>query len=262
MLRYLRLYGYFLRFSFSRAMEFRVDFFFRIFMDVLFYLVNIAFYRIIYTHTEILGGWSEDQVMVFVGCYLLQDAISMTVLANNLWFLPQLINRGDLDYYLARPVSSLFFLSLRDFAANSFVNLLMAVLLLGYFIGQYDGPVTAGGVLLLMVFLLIGLTLRYAMRMLTIIPVFWWHSGRGLETMFYNMTRFLERPDRIFSGWIRRVLTSILPFALIASFPARLFLEVFDVSLLVHMLTVTVIFCTFMGWLWRAGLRAYSSASS
>ena len=35
MIRYLRLYGYFLRFSFSRAMEFRFDFFFRIFMDSL-----------------------------------------------------------------------------------------------------------------------------------------------------------------------------------------------------------------------------------
>ena len=43
-----------------------------------------------------------------------------------MWWLPMLINRGDLDYYLVRPVSTLFFVSFRDFAANSFVNLVIA----------------------------------------------------------------------------------------------------------------------------------------
>ena len=43
------------------------------------------------------------------------DAIHMTVFSNNMWWFPIFINRGDLDYYLIRPVSSLFFLSLRDY---------------------------------------------------------------------------------------------------------------------------------------------------
>ena len=44
MIRYLRLYGCFLRFSFSRAMEFRLDFFFRVLMDVVWNLVNLGFF--------------------------------------------------------------------------------------------------------------------------------------------------------------------------------------------------------------------------
>lgn len=262
MTRYLRLYLNFLRFSFSRAMEFRVDFFFRIFMDLFFYLVDIGFYKVIYRQTPVLGGWSEDQVMVFVGSYLLLDAVNMTVFANNLWFLPTMINRGDLDYYLTRPVSSLFFLTLRDFAANSFVNLLMAVGLFIYFLTQYSGPLTLPGVLLLLGLLGIGMVLRYCVRMLTIVPVFWWHSGRGMELVFWHMTRFLERPDRIFTGWTRRILMSVLPFSLMASVPVRLFLETFDRQLFLHLLLVTACFMLALRILWRAGLRAYSSASS
>ncbi len=262
MLRYARLYLYFLRFSFSRAMEFRMDFFFRIFMDVLYYVINIAFYRIIYLHTSSLGGWREDQTMVFVGCYLFLDALSMTVLSNNIFMLPQFINRGDLDYYLTRPVSPLFFLSLRDFAANSFVNLLVATGLLGYFIAQYQGEVTVARVSLLVVFLLLGAVLRYVIRMIVIIPVFWWRSARGLEAVFYNLTRFIERPDGIYTGWVRRVLTSVLPFALIASFPARLLLEAFDWRIMLHMIVVTICFSFVLMRFWGAGLRAYSSASS
>ena len=63
--------------------------------------------------------------MVFVGSVFVADALIMTVFSNNLWWLPIYVNRGDVDYYLVRPVSSLFMLSLRDFAANSFLNLLM-----------------------------------------------------------------------------------------------------------------------------------------
>ena len=46
-MRYLTLYGHFLRFSFSRAMEFRLNFYFRVVMDITYYLVNLAFFSII-----------------------------------------------------------------------------------------------------------------------------------------------------------------------------------------------------------------------
>ena len=65
-MRYLTLYAHFLRFSFSRAMEFRLNFFFRVVMDVVYYVVNLAFFTVIYQHTTLLGGWTLDQVYVFV----------------------------------------------------------------------------------------------------------------------------------------------------------------------------------------------------
>jgi ABC-2 type transport system permease protein len=86
--RYLRLYLHFLRFSFSRAFEFRVDFFFRVVMDCVYYAVGIAFFAILYTTTGLVGGWTLDQAYVFVCGYMFVDAIHMTVFANNLWMLP------------------------------------------------------------------------------------------------------------------------------------------------------------------------------
>ncbi len=262
MLRYIRLYAYFLRFSFSRAMEFRVDFFFRIFMDLLFYAVNIGFYKVIFLHTAVLGGWSEEQIMVFVAGYLLLDALSMTVLSNNLWFLPLYVNRGELDYYLIRPVSSLFFLSFRDFAANSFVNLLVSFGILYWALYQYGGIVTAAEMIFFVALIVVGFALRYFVRMMMVIPVFWLHQGRGLELVFWHMTRFVERPDRIYTGITRVILTTVLPFALMASYPARLFLETFRWDIFAHLIAVTVVFGVLVFAFWRAGLRAYSSASS
>ena len=97
-MRYLRLYLYFIRFSFSKAMHFRVDFFFRIIMDCIYYAVQFSFFYIIFLHTDILGGWNLDQMKIFISSYILVDALHMTIFANNCWWLPISINRGDLDY--------------------------------------------------------------------------------------------------------------------------------------------------------------------
>lgn len=262
MKRYFRLYLHFLRFSFSKAMEFRIDFTFRIVMDLIYYIVNILFFKVIYLHTPMLAGWSEEQMMVFVASYLLVDAINMTFISSNMWWLPQHINRGALDYYLIRPVSPLFFLSLREFSANSFLNLLIAAGFFSYTLITYSHPFSFFELLLLLTLLLNGVALYYCIQMLMIIPVFWTHSSRGFIDLFWAMGIAMERPDRIYRGWLRKVFTVILPFSLVASFPARLFLEKFDWQTFLQLASVSFIFWMLMLFFWKLGLRNYSSASS
>lgn len=262
MLRYLRLYLYFLRFSFSRAMEFRLDFFFRVGMDTLWYAVNLAFFGILYAQTQTLGGWSFNQVLVFIAGVFFSDALHMTVFANNMWFFPFLVNKGDLDYYLVRPVSSLFFVSLREFAANSFLNLLIASGILVWALGRFPDPLPAGRVTLFLLFLLVGAFLHYAITLAFLIPVFWLHTAHGLREMFFALDRFTSRPHGIFRGFVARMLTSILPFALIVSFPTKGLFDGFSADLVLHMLAVAASAFGFLLWFWWRGLKAYASASS
>ncbi len=262
MSRYLRLYAYFLRFSLSRSMEFRLDFFFRIFMDVAYYGVALGFFQILYRNTNSLAGWDAHQMRVFVAGYILVDALHMTFFSNNLWALPNFINKGDLDYYLIRPVSSLFFLSLRDFAFNSFINLVFAAGIAIWAIQTYPGSF---GVIHILIFLILvgaGSLLYFCVHLLTIMPTFWTQSGESLQQLFYNLSRFMERPDRIYQGWMRLLLTVALPFGLMASYPARFLLDPFDWRVLVQLFGVLIGFLFLIVFLWNRGLRTYSSASS
>jgi ABC-2 type transport system permease protein len=260
--RYARLYAYFLRFSISRTLEFRVDFFFRILMDLVYYGVNIAFYQVLFLHTDHLGGWNRDQTLVFMAGYLVVDAINMTIFSNNLWMLPTYVNRGDMDYYLLRPVSSLFFLSLRDFAANSFLNLVFALGILAWALGRSPEPWTAGSVAIFLMLLCLGAFLHYMVHLLLLLPVFWIHSAGSMHAIFYNFQRFMERPHRIFTGWVRKALVTVLPFSLMASFPATVLLEGPDARMLAHFAAVTLAFFALTLFVWNRCLRAYSSASS
>lgn len=243
-------------------MEFRVDFTFRIVMDCVYYAVNLAFFKLLFINTSTLAGWSEPQVMIFVSGYLVIDAVQMTLFSNNLWMLPFHINKGDLDYYLVRPVSSLFFVSLRDFAVNSFINLFFAVGILAWSIHRYPKPLGFLKIGFYVLLLLNGTFLFYLAQMMFLIPMFWLQGREGVPSLFHGLSRCQERPDRIYKGWMRGILVTVLPFCLMTSFPARLLLEPFEPGVFFHLIGVTVMFFLGVVWLWDRGLRAYSSASS
>lgn len=262
MKRYFLLYLHFLQFSFSKALEFRLDFTFKIIMDVIYYIMNIGLYKVLFLHSNLIAGWNENQMMVFVASFLLVDAFNMTVFSTNLWWLPFYINKGDLDYYLIRPVSPLFFLSLREFSANSFVNLLIAIGFFLFSIFQYNGEWNFLNLLGFVGLLLNGCLIYYCIQMLMILPIFWTQSSKGFVDLFYTLGLAMERPDRIFRGWLRLLFTIFLPFGLIASFPARFFIEGFDSKLFLHVAAVTASLWFVMLFIWNKGLKSYSSASS
>lgn len=261
-MKYLKLYSHFLRFSLSNSLQFRFDFTFRIVMDCIFYVVNIMFFKVIFAHTGLLGGWTEEQVMIFVSGYLIVDALQMTFFSNGAWMIPVYINKGDLDYYLLRPVSDLFFLCLREFALNSFVNLIIALGISIYFLTTSNLSFEWWQVLLYYALIANGAYIHLLIRIITVTPVFWTHSGRGLEMAFWTLERFSERPDAIYKGWLRYSLMFILPFVALCSFPVRILFGDNLVEVVGYCLGVSVVFTLVARYLWKTGLKSYSSASS
>lgn len=261
-MRYFKLYLHFLRFSFSRAMEFRLDFFFRVVMDCFIYLVQFSFFHILYLNTDSLAGWDINQMRIFIAGFIFIDALKMTVFANNCWWFPIYINRGDLDYYLTKPVSTLFFLSLREFAANSFLNLIIASSILYWAFAVYPFELSSWKIFLFILLLINGTLIFFMLNMIFLLSVFWTQSPRGFGDLFISVSDAIERPDRVFRGFIRKLFLYILPFSIMASFPARVLFEE-NISFLI--LTISGVsvstFLIFIG-LWKLGLRDYSSASS
>jgi ABC-type uncharacterized transport system permease subunit len=142
------------------------------------------------------------------------------------------------------------------------VNLVVAGGILVWAIARYPGPLDGISVAAYGALLLAGMYLNYTLNFLFLLPVFWMHQGAGLREVYFNLSRYAERPDGIFTGWVRRVLTSVLPFALIISFPTRaLFGEPLGPLLL--QVGVAILCSSLLLWvIWRRGLRAYASASS
>ena len=262
MRRYLRLYAAFVRFAIQRSLQFRLDFFFRVGMDVIWNLHYLVFYGVLTLESPTIGGWDADRLRVFLGSLFVLDGAQMTLFANNHWAFPGLVNKGDLDYHLVRPVSPLFMVSLRDFAVNSCLNLLIAVGILVWAFARYPTPIPATWIAVYLALLLAGLVLHHALHLLALLPVFWMQGGSGLRDLFFVVDAANGRPVRVFRGWAYRLFTVVLPLGVIVSFPVRVLFEGPRPEIVVHVLLATLGGVAVLLFVWRRGLRAYGSASS
>ena len=260
--RHARTYAALVRFSLSRTLEFRFDLFFRFIMDCIFYTLSIAFFEIIFLHTESLAGWQRHEVLLFVSGGLLLDGIFMTVIARNVWELPRLVNRGELDFQIIRPVSTLFFVMTRHFEFSSFMNVFLAIGIMIYAMNLFPEPLTIiqiGGFLFL---LANGFILLVTLRMFTVLPVFWTHSDLGFHMLYMSLEQVMERPEVIFRGVTHFIFTTLVPFLIITSFPARWVFGTLSTAEIVYSLGLSLTFFTLMLFIWSRGMKVYSSASS
>lgn len=262
MRRYLRLYGHFLRLSFARSAQFRLDFAFRVLMDVVWNVHYLGMFALFAWHAPTLGGWDVHQLRVFTGAIFVVDALQMTLVANGAWELPFAINRGDLDYHLVRPVSTLFMVSLRDIAVSSAVNLLIAMAILGWSLGVYPRPLDAGALVGFLLLLPLGVVIHWALHLLALSTAFWTQSTKGLRDLFWTSVDFAFRPVGVYPSWMRRLLTTVLPVGVIVSFPCRVLFEGPSFGVVAHMVAAAAGAFGVLLVVWRRGLRAYGSASS
>jgi ABC-2 type transport system permease protein len=262
MMRYLRLYASFLRFAFSKAFEFRMSYYLRIMSDVVWLTTHLMFFDILYRNVNSVGGWTRDQALFMASVFTFLDAVTLTTLLNNIWELPIAVNRGKIDYYLTRPVSSLFFLTLRDFDSASFHNMIINFFVMIYFGLHLANPVNFWQIPAFIMALLFTLVIIYCLQVLSVVSVFWTHSPTSFQGLYWSFVRFAEKPDSIYYGILRRILVTVLPFAVLASFPSRLLFENGSLKILSHMAVVALAFFLLTWVLWNWGVRRYSSASS
>jgi ABC-2 type transport system permease protein len=262
MTRYLELYFHMLKFSIQKSLQFRIDFFFRVVMDCVFYAVHFAFFGVIMNHSALLGGWTAFHLQVLVAAICLVDALNMTFFSNNMWIFPGLVNKGDLDIYLVKPVSTRFFVSLRDFALNSFVNLLVAIGLSVFILLKSPQPLSFVSVVCFYLAVIFGTLIFHFLHFSVVCLVFWTQSAAGISNLSFTLVKLSEYPDSMYPRWLRRMVIFVLPYALVSAFPARVLFS----GSPVHYLGCVVLgaTCVFVvsQIIWRAGLRAYGSASS
>lgn len=260
--KYFRIYKALFSFSLSKSLEFRFDFFFRFFMDCAYYLVQLAFFEIIFLHTENLAGWNRGEVIFFISSVLIIDSIFMIFFATNVWQIPELVNKGKLDYYLIKPISSIFLILLKDIAVASILNFFVALGILAYSITLLEINPDIYSYLGFIYLMFNSLLLYIALRLLTVLPVFWTHSKFGFHMLFRSLEEVSNKPDIIYKGAFRLVFTTIIPVLVMASFPAKFFLNKMGISGLLYSTFITVLFVSLIYWIWRKGLESYSSASS
>ena len=94
--------------SLTRDMEFKANFIGGIIVDFVFYGTHFFFFSIIFSYVDSLLEFTQQDVMIFLIITFLSDTCYMFLFSGNLMKMNQLILKGDLDFFLLKPISRQF----------------------------------------------------------------------------------------------------------------------------------------------------------
>lgn len=262
--RYARLYAALWRNSVVREMGFKTNFLLWIFVEMLWFALQLAFVAVIYQHTERIATWSKWQVVMLVGASHFIQQIFTALFLLNCSNLSELVRTGRLDFLLLLPVNTRFLVSLRQIDLGAFVNAASAVVVIAYAARQLALTPSFAQVAGFLALCAAGVLIHYCLMFLLATVCFWTVRAQGIVWGYYNLFTVARLPDSAFRpGVFKAVFTFALPMLLVSNVPAKLLLEKLGSPLEVLLLLGMAGACLLVSETgWQASVRQYTSASS
>jgi ABC-2 type transport system permease protein len=261
--RYLSIYAALWKNSVAREMSFKSNFLLWIFVELLWFGLQLSFISVLYLHTEHIGTWTKWQVVMLIGGSHFIQQIFQAFFLVNCTNLSELVRTGKLDFLLLLPVNTRFIVSLRQVDLGAFVNASSAVALMVYAARQLHLVPTLMQVLGFLALCVTGIAIHYCLMFLLASISFWTVRAQGIVWGYYNLFNIARMPDEAFRGVFKAVFTFALPMLLVSNVPVRLLADKLSSPAPVLLLLAMSVVCFFVSeWGWRASMRRYTSASS
>ena len=261
--RYWSVYTTLLRNSVIREMSFKTNFILWIFVELLWFALQLSFIAVIYSHTDRIGDWSKWEVVLLMGTAHFIQQIFQAFFLTNCVEISELIRTGKLDFMLLLPVNTRFLLSLRKVDLGAFVNASSALVVVGYALHRLDhipGTMEFVGFSL---FALTGVLIHYSLMFLLTTISFWTVRAQGIVWGYYSLFNISRLPDAAYRGVFKAVFTFVIPMVLVANVPAKVLVEKLRSPVELLLLVVMMLACaTLSEILWRISVKRYTSASS
>ncbi len=262
MRRYLYLLFIYYRSGLLAEMEYRTNLIASVGMSVVWTAWVVGGVTIFYYHRETLGGWTYNQVLVVMGLWNIFGGLMSVILAPNVQRMVEHIQKGTLDFLIIKPANSQFLATLTACSPLKSLDIVFGFGLIAAGLYRDGYWPSAGNLGVFTLMLVSGATMAYSLWLLLVTLAFWFVRVDNFTEIFSTFLEAGRFPVTVYRGWIRFLLTFIVPIAFLTTFPAAsLFGQLSPVYPAVSVAIALVLFLISRRF-WNYAIRFYSSASS
>ena len=263
-MHYLRLVRRFMVVAFENVLAYRVNFWISLLHSALNLGTGVLGVVVLFGQVEMVRGWDLASTLALLGVYLTLGALRRLFIGPSLESLAGMdgqIWTGQFDFTLLRPVDVQFLSSVRYWRPLALIDLLLGLGVLGTAVVQLRLALELANVAMFLVTLVAGVTILYAI-LLAFSALVLWSPGFLFTWLFDALFRLARYPVGLYPGWVRLVLTWIIPVGIMTTVPAQALAGSLSAGMLVGSVCAAVVAFVFASALFRIGLRRYASASS
>ncbi len=263
-MRYLRLIGHFARASFQEEATYQANFYIGLLHSLINLATGVLGVMVLFGQIETVNGWSLTATLALLGVYLVVSALRSLFLGPSLEALAGMdgeVWTGQFDFTLLRPVDTQFLASFRKWHPFALFDLVLGLGVLSIAVTQLSQALTAARLVAFLVALGSGVTILYAI-LLAFAGLVFWSPGVLFTWIFDGVFQMARYPLGLYPGWLRLVMTWVVPVGVITTVPAQALTGVVSVEALVGSAGLAAALLIGASALFRVGLRRYASASS
>lgn len=226
-MNYFHLYFTYLKRAIVAKLEYKKD---TIIGIISFFLNNAASLLSIYfiiQNIDGLEGWSMWELGFLYGFTMLPVAIDH-FFSDDLWCVAYWkVRNGDLDRMFLRPLPVLFQVIAETFQPEAFGELIVGIVMVicCSIFGNLGINWSFGYIWLMIIASFFGALLITAIKIFTSALAFYMKRSGPLIQIVYNFIGYTKYPLKIYPQFVQFILSFIIPFALVISFPVEALLH-------------------------------------
>ena len=252
----------YIRVGIQNEMQYRVNFFVQLGQSLIALATGLIGLWLVFSHTTDLNGWSQPELLVVMGIFVLMGGVINAFIQPNMTRLLEEIQQGTLDYALTKPADAQGLVSIREFRLWSLTDVVVGLIVLGYGVYHYQGVVGVSQSLVFVLALILGSILIYCFWLMITSSAFWFVRVDEIVNLFQGVYAAGRWPVSIYPQWLRVGLTFIIPVAFAVTIPAEALTGRLTPLILIGTFALTILFIILARVIWRWGLKNYSGASA
>lgn len=258
-MKLIKLYCKYFQVNFKTVFTHDYDFFIGLFGMIIKNIVNIIFVTFIFNILDSLQGWSLYEILFFYAASMISFAIWHCFFINTLT-TPYYVKSGMFDFFLLKPVHSLFLIMVDGFDEDGWGDLLVGIALL--MIAGYHLDMLNYHLLFLIVTLMVSSLIYAAFTIILSTLSFFTIDNSNITQLVSDIYGFAKYPLTIFKQPLRFVLSFLLPIAFTGFLPALYMFEDYQIGYLLLTIVMSLLFFIVAIIIWNKGVHRYMSSGS
>ncbi len=261
--KYFFIWFIFIKNCIIAQMEYRANFITGLAMECGYLFAKMLYIIVIYRAGVNINGLSPDEILVFVGTYVIVTGFYAGLFMMNLFGISDHIRNGTLDLYITKPISLQFMLTLR----RSDMGLLLLDVTAGLIMvavgwTRLQTPVNFLNIIGFTGYLAAGTIVGYAIFLLPQLLSFWLVNSHAISSTVDSFWDFNNMPMGVFNKIIQRVGVFVIPIFVVTNFPAMFVLGRMNTLHAAWGILAPFVFMALTRLVWGVAVKRYSSASS
>jgi ABC-2 type transport system permease protein len=261
--KYLKIYRQFTIDSLMIFLTHRFNFIMSGVANVIWTVAQLVSIRYLFQKIPNFQGWGFGDLVLLLSFGQAYFYISWILYDSNLQKIPRKIISGDFDIMLLKPINIKFFSSFQQIAIPQIIVMFTTVTPLIIYGLSFQKNLAFFDILTTGLILILGITIFYFISLGVTALAFFVGNVEAIRYFIIQSPSNLNRvPLNLFPKIVQYILTFVLPLAFLAFYPTLVVKGKISPFLIIstELGLIYLSYC-FSSWMWKSGLKNYTSAS-